>query len=74
LREYFLLFDREALLMSSFETPADLPIAPSGGVRSSAISDEDRYHALDDLMAAVEALCPTWPAGKVDAPMDTMRL
>jgi hypothetical protein len=23
--------------------------------------DEDPYRTLDDLMAAVEALCPVWP-------------
>ncbi len=31
-------------------------------MRSLPRHDDDPYRALDELMAAVEALCPVWPA------------
>jgi len=37
------------------------PLARSGGVNIRPASHRDPYEALDDLMAAVEALCPRWP-------------
>lgn len=48
--------------MSSSAKQAEAPFAAEGGLGPSARRDEDPYRALDDLMAAVEALCPTWPA------------
>ena len=47
-------------MTSSKKTP-DQPFANSGGLERSARRDSDPYRALDDLMAVVEALCPTWP-------------
>lgn len=48
--------------MSSFADSAEPPIAGNPGVRAPPLAgDADPYHALDDLMAAVEALCPVWP-------------
>jgi len=37
------------------------PFAAGGGVQTSSRFEEDPLKALDDLMAAVEALCPKWP-------------
>lgn len=39
----------------------DAPLAADGGLTRPAIRVEDPFRALDDLMAVVEALCPTWP-------------
>lgn len=36
--------------------------------------EPDPYAALDDLMAAVEALCPVWPAREPFADGGAMRL
>ena len=47
--------------MNSFAKPAEPPFAAEGGLDASARRGEDPYRALDDLMAAVEALCPVWP-------------
>ena len=47
--------------MSSFETLPEPPLAGDSGVSVSALSADDPYRTLDDLMAVVEALCPTWP-------------
>ena len=52
--------------MSSFAKFSESPIAAEGGLSKPARAAEDPYHALDDLMAAVEALCPIWP------PRDTL--
>ncbi len=41
--------------------PVDPPIAAEGGVREPPPAADDPYRALDDLMVAVEALCPVWP-------------
>lgn len=47
--------------MDSFKRPAEPPLAAEGGIGSRPPLDEDPYRALDDLMAAVEALCLSWP-------------
>jgi len=36
-------------------------LAGSAGIDPPACSEQDPYRTLDDLMAAVEALCPAWP-------------
>jgi len=49
--------------MTSSITSAESPIAAGAGLcPAPARHYEDPYKALDDLMAAVEALCPEWPA------------
>ena len=40
---------------------AESPFASEGGVPYTPRTEEHPFHALDELMAAVEALCPTWP-------------
>ena len=60
--------------MSSFVKPADPPFAASGGIGRPAPVDEDPYRALDDLMAAVEALCPVWPSRNPGVPGGDMLL
>ena len=45
--------------------PTTQPLAASGGVSMRPATPRDPYEALDDLMAAVEALCPRWPARKL---------
>ena len=47
--------------MRSFESSIDPPFAAEGGLAPPRRHEADPYRALDDLMAAVEALCPTWP-------------
>jgi hypothetical protein len=47
--------------MTSSVKFAEPPLAAEGGLEAPARHDEDPYRALDDLMAAVEALCPVWP-------------
>ena len=47
--------------MKSFAKLVDSPIAAGGGIDSPPRLEEDPYAALDDLMAAVEILCPVWP-------------
>ncbi len=49
--------------MSSCAKSAEAPLAQpeeAGSPRPVRI-EEDPYRALDDLMAAIEALCPVWP-------------
>ena len=46
--------------MSSYAKSAEPPFAADGGVDVPARSEEDPYRTLDNLMAAVEALCPVW--------------
>jgi len=53
--------------MSSFGTSVKPPIAADGGIDLPPRLDQDPYKALDDLMAAVEILCPVWP------PRDALR-
>jgi hypothetical protein len=47
--------------MNSLKKSVDQPFASEGGIRVAPNTLADPYQALDDLMAAVEALCPTWP-------------
>lgn len=47
--------------MKSSGKPLEAPIAAEGGVRVPISEATDPYQALDELMEAVEALCPRWP-------------
>lgn len=47
--------------MNSSANPTDQPFVADGGIQMPIKSEEDPFRTLDDLMAAVEALCPTWP-------------
>ena len=47
--------------MNSSINPTEPPFAAEGGLGAAICHEEDPYRALDDLMAAVEALCPVWP-------------
>lgn len=48
--------------MNCSEKLAESPFAAGAGVASTPPTAEgDPYRALDDLMVAVEALCPVWP-------------
>jgi hypothetical protein len=47
--------------MNSFKKSVEQPFAADGGIQVPPSSPADPFQALDDLMAAVEALCPTWP-------------
>jgi hypothetical protein len=48
-------------LMNSFKKSVEQPFANAGGIQSPPIRHADPFLALDDLMAAVETLCPIWP-------------
>jgi hypothetical protein len=48
-------------LINSLKKSAEQPFAGDGGIQVTPNSPGDPFQALDDLMAAVEALCPTWP-------------
>jgi hypothetical protein len=50
------------------------PLVASGGVRSDVEPAVDGFVALDDLMAVIEALCPTWPPRENFGSMPHMRL
>ena len=45
----------------NFSPIAKAPFAAAGGLRTFPRREEDPYQALDDLLAAVEVLCPAWP-------------
>jgi hypothetical protein len=47
--------------MNSFAKPPEPLFAADGGLHATVSREEDPYQSLDDLMAAVEALCPVWP-------------
>lgn len=47
--------------MTSFEKSDEPLFAAEAGVHYPVQPGADPYRALDDLMAAVEALCPLWP-------------
>jgi hypothetical protein len=47
--------------MNSLQKSVEQPFAADGGIQVPPSPPADPYQALDDLMAAVEALCPTWP-------------
>ena len=55
IREYFRLFDREALLDQW------LADRDAEGVKEAPPVYEDPYVRFDDLMFVVEQLCPVWP-------------
>jgi len=48
--------------MNSYVKSADAPLAAEAGLNAPVRQQQDPYRALDDLMVAVEALCPVWPA------------
>lgn len=60
--------------MSSFERPPEPPLAGGSGVYRSLPPQKDPYRTLDDLMAVVEALCPTWPERATFVGAGKMRL
>jgi hypothetical protein len=49
--------------MSSSAKPPERgqPLVAEAGVRAPVPPPVDPFRVLDDLMAAVEALCPIWP-------------
>jgi hypothetical protein len=47
--------------MSSLKKPIEQPFAGAGGIQVPHSPPADPYQALDDLMTAVEILCPAWP-------------
>jgi hypothetical protein len=61
--------------MSSFAKSAEPPFAAEAGTRAPPRdADPDPYRTLDDLMAAVEALCPQWPERSAGPTRGTMLL
>jgi len=61
--------------MSSSRPCAEPPFAAEGGLAAPLRSPPpDPYRALDDLMAALEALCPVWPPRERFADGGAMRL
>jgi hypothetical protein len=60
--------------MNSSPDPADAPLIAEGGQRAAPQAGEDPFGALDDLMAASEALWPVWPARKTFANAAAMLL
>jgi hypothetical protein len=55
IREYFRLFEREALLEQLLSDLA------ADGVQEPPAVYDDSYVRFDDLMCVVEQLCPVWP-------------
>lgn len=47
--------------MTSSAKSNDASLAADGGLQSPPVSTDEPFHALDDLMAVVEALSPRWP-------------
>jgi hypothetical protein len=48
--------------MNRSENSAESPFAARAGLAPGPpVVQDDPYRALDDLMVAVEALCPVWP-------------
>jgi hypothetical protein len=47
--------------MNSFKKSGEQPFAADGGILVPPGTLADPFQALDDLMAAIEVLCPTWP-------------
>lgn len=62
--------------MSSLNKPPEPenPLAGDGGVHTAAAPPGDPYGALDDLMAVIESLCPTWPEREIFAGSGKMLL
>ncbi len=47
--------------MNSSKKSIEQPFAEDGGIQVPLGAPADPFQALDDLMAVVEALSPTWP-------------
>ena len=60
--------------MKSLEKFADAPFAAGAGIATQPRGGEDPFETLDDLMAAVEALCPIWPLRPAFMPGDNWLL
>ncbi len=60
--------------MNSLQKSNEPPFAADGGIQVPPGSPTDPFQALDDLMAAVEALCPTWPPRETFLKTAAMRL
>ena len=48
-------------LMNPAKKSPEQPFADAGGIQVAPTRHADPFRELDDLMAAVEALCPIWP-------------
>ena len=60
--------------MNSSATKPEPHFAKEAGIDTSGPPAEDPYQALDDLMMAVEALCPEWPQRPTFSNMSRMLL
>ncbi len=60
--------------MNSLKKSVEQPIADDGGIQAPPGTPADPFQALDDLMAAVEALSPTWPQRETFVDMGRMLL
>jgi hypothetical protein len=60
--------------MSFCAKSVEAPLAAESGRAAPARVETDPYAALDDLMAAVEALCAVWPPRPGFADGGAMRL
>ena len=60
-RGYIQLLNKAPSLMTSSANSSDAPLAGNVGMSVPVPECVGAYQALDDLMAAVEALCPVWP-------------
>jgi hypothetical protein len=49
-------------------------LVADGGSPAALRHSRDPFEVLDDLMAVVEALCPTWPPREIGSPMRDLRL
>ena len=54
---------------------SDLPLlAGEAGVVNAPLVMRDPFAALDDLMAVIDGLCPSWPARRRDIGPGSFRL
>jgi hypothetical protein len=60
--------------MNSLTKSVEQPLADDGGIQVPPDRPLDPFQTLDDLMAAVEALCPTWPQRETFLHMGAMLL
>jgi len=60
--------------MDSSKNLLDAPIVAAGGVERTIDPKADPFRELDDLMAVIEALCPTWPPREAFTHLDRMLL
>ncbi len=60
--------------MNSLKKSDKQPFAQDGGIRLPPDPPVDPFQSLDDLMAAVEALCPTWPERETFVKFSSMLL